>query len=114
MVELPEQVFPAIQDVVRELVKGNFETLEQDGRSGKLTAKELERAIQDYGATLVNLEDEALKAVDVYRKQGVDNCWAVDLDLWTVEQGRSDLTLSLTIEVRGQRVNVAIDDLHVL
>jgi hypothetical protein len=40
--------------------------------------------------------------------------WSVRAPLWSREEGRSDLTLELTISRDGGRWNVEIDDLHVL
>lgn len=39
---------------------------------------------------------------------------AVDVPLWTAEEGRSDLTLSLTVHDRDGSVEIAVDDLRVL
>jgi hypothetical protein len=46
--------------------------------------------------------------------KGQPRTWAVALDLWTAEEGRSDLTLSATVTAVGHNIDVEIDDLHVL
>ena len=39
--------------------------------------------------------------------------WAVDLPLWTQEEGRSDLMLSMTAWDRDGTIAVEIDDIRV-
>ena len=40
--------------------------------------------------------------------------WSVRMDLWTAEEGRSDLSLELTIIESGRGYTVELDDIHVL
>jgi hypothetical protein len=45
----------------------------------------------------------------------VPEAWSVYLDLWTAEEGRSDLTLELTLRDSPAGIySVELDDLHVL
>jgi len=112
--ELPEFLIPPIREVVRELAAGNYEGLEADGRAGRLTAGELREAVRQYGRTLVELPEEGLRHVWVYGQQGREGVWRVDVDLWTAEEGRSDLTLSLLLERAGDGFHAEIENLHVL
>jgi hypothetical protein len=86
-----------IRSVVETLVKGHFDQLERDGRSGRLASHELQEALQAYGRTLIPLPDEAFRLAEVYPIKGQTATWAVDVPLWTAEEGRSDLTLSVTV-----------------
>ncbi len=103
-----------IRLLVEELVQGHFAQLERDGRSGRLSADELQEALREYGRTIITLPDEALNLADVHSVAGQRTRWAVDVPLWTAEEGRSDLTLSLTISESRDGVRLEIDDLHVL
>jgi hypothetical protein len=103
-----------IRSLVEELVQGHFAQLERDGRSGRLSAAELQETLREYGRTIITLPDEALNLADVHAIAGQRTCWAVDIPLWTAEEGRSDLTLSLTISETRDGVQLEIDDLHVL
>jgi len=96
------------------LVKGNFDQLERDGRSGRLSSHELKEALQGYGRTIIALPDEAFHLVDVYPVKGQNATWAVDVPLWTAEEGQSDMTLSLTVFDSQHGVQLEIDDLHTL
>ena len=60
------------------------------------------------------MPDEALPLMDVLPSNADSNVCAIDVALWTVEEGRSDLTLSLVSTRNGDQYRLAIDDLHVL
>jgi len=41
--------------------------------------------------------------------------WSVNVDLWTVEEGRSDLTLEITLRENEKEIyDVEIEGIHVL
>ena len=102
-----------IRALVEALVEGHFDQLERDGRSGRLSSHELKEALKAYGRTIITLPEEAFNFVDIYPVKGRQATWAVDVPLWTAEEGRSDLTLSLTVSESRERVRLEIDDLHV-
>ena len=112
---LPKPVMDEIVRLVDDLVGGRFDQLQSDGRAGRLTAHEFAREIEEYGRTLVSLPDQAFELVDVYPLREQRFAWAIDVPLWTREEGRSDLTLSVTARQRGpEQVEIEVDDLHVL
>lgn len=106
--------FPEIAALVHELVVKNYTVLQLDGRSGRLTACELKRTIDDYGSQLVDITEEALAFADSYKLSGKQSEWAIDLPLWTLEEGQSDLTLSLVLSLLEDEAKLSITDLHVL
>jgi hypothetical protein len=78
-----------------------------------LTADEVSGAVSDYGRTLVPLPDAATALIRLYPSEKDPSRTAVDVALWTSEEGRSDLTLCLLatksdgvyrLEVLGLRV----------
>jgi hypothetical protein len=113
----PPPLTPAIRDAVREVVDvlaaGRCDQLVSDRRAGRLTAEQLERAVREYGRTLVALPEEVWALVQVYRLEDGSGV-VLEVPLWTTEEGRSDLTLSLTAYDRDGAVAIEIDDLHVL
>jgi hypothetical protein len=111
---VPKILQPALKDLVHALVCEHFSEIEADGRAGRLSAAELRQAIREYGRTLVELPDEAFAISRAYAIRNIDQTWRVDLALWTLEENRSDLTLSVTARVVESGVQVEIDDLHVL
>ena len=102
----------AVGGVVDALVFARFQELAADGRAGRHTADELEQAVREYGRTLVALPEEAWGLVNVYRLEDGAGV-ALEVPLWTAEEGRSDLTLSVTLSERDGVVAIEIDDLHV-
>ena len=104
----------AVRTLVADLARGRYAELEADGRAGRLTAAELASAIQEYGRTLLPLPDEAIPLIDVFVHLQAPNTTSVDVPMWTVEEGRSDLTLSVEARRDGGTHRVAITDLHVL
>lgn len=111
---IPNHVILAIQNLLNELVDGNYLLLEKDGRAGRLTANEIEKALEDYGQIITNVPEQSLKSLEGILVDGPDELWSVDVDLWTIEQGQSDLTLSLWVRVNEGRVTIQIIDLHVM
>ena len=39
--------------------------------------------------------------------------WAIALPLWTSEEGRSDLTIELTLIADGESFRIELDNIHV-
>lgn len=104
----------AIRNLVKDLAAGNYERITSDGCNSRLSIQELSVAISEYGRVLTSLPEDAFKIIDCYPLKGVRNEWAIDVPLWTKEEGRSDLTLSLTAKVINKHVIIEIDDLHVM
>jgi len=111
---IPKKLIPALRDVVHELVVGNFAKLEADGRAGRLSAKDLQQVLEEYGRTFIDVPDEAFEIGDAYPVENEKDTWAVDLDLWTLEEGRSDLTLTMTVRETDKGIMIEIDDCHML
>lgn len=101
--DLLPPLIPALKELVHYLVIGDYAHLEEAGLiapNSLLTSEEIARIIADYGATLIDLPDEALATDDVledtYRGPVFDG-HGIHFDLWTAEEGRSDLTLYVTL-----------------
>jgi hypothetical protein len=104
----------AIRRLIEDLVKGAYARLAADGRLGRLTVNELQKAIAEYGKTLT-LPPDSLEGLDTYPIDGKPGHFSIDVPLWTLEEGRSDLTVSASVtEHADGSVLVAIDDVHVL
>ena len=97
------------------LVVGDYEGLARLTKGQRLTADELRQAVVDYGRRLVLPQNawSARSVVDV--EEAVPKAWSIYMDLWTAEEGRSDLTLELTLrDSEHDTYNVEVDNLHVL
>ena len=108
-----------IQKTARRLVTmlaaHDFAGLESWSKGVRLTQSEMEAAIREYGRTLVVPPDRTIPELDVVKVTKADpERWSVDIPLWTTEEGRSDLTLEVTMIGSGRELmDVEIDDIHV-
>ncbi|MBK8239519.1 MAG: hypothetical protein IPK74_28695 [Deltaproteobacteria bacterium] len=112
----PRQVQDAILHVTTLLVHGQYEELARMSGGERLSADEIEQAVVEYGRKLV-LTPRLLDDADVViTPKSTPPRWSVNIPLWTREEGRSDLTLSLTVIAADSPPGyvVEIDDIHVL
>jgi hypothetical protein len=110
-----ELLEPVVRSVVDRLVNGEYADAVQSCSASRLTAGDLLEAVRDYGRTLIEPPPDAYRDLDVVAvRDSIHPTWSVRAPLWSREEGRSDLTLELTISREGNRWDVEIDDLHVL
>jgi len=113
-VPLPDGFKAPVADIVAALVRGDYESLDTDDRSGRVGADGLRRSVTEYGRTLVELPNVAFDLAESGEVSMRSGAWWVVVPLWTVEEGRSDLSLELSaIPIDGGH-RFEIDDLHVL
>ena len=98
------------------LAQGDYEGLCRLARASRLRPADVERAVLEYGRRLVPLPLTAFQAIDVVPVSGSNpQRWSVVVPLWSKEEGRSDLSLELTLEdADTPTYSVEVDDLHVL
>ena len=101
---------PILSELVRCFSLGDFAC--RDGIPSvtpiaAATTQQMREYIADYGATLVALPD-ATWGTSIAQWMGEH--WEVLVDLWTAEEGRSDLTLQVEVEeVKGEpRITVCM------
>jgi hypothetical protein len=101
-----------VRDVVELLVRGDYVAVEQLTDGVRLRAKDLADAVAAYGRPLVVPPPGGapLNVVDFLDGTG----WSVVVDLWTADDGASDLSLELTVRpAPGGAHRLEIDNLHV-
>ena len=103
-----------IRRLIEDLAAGRYAEIAADGRAGRLSEAELRTAVARYGRTLVPLPADGEMLVDIYEQTSQPDAVSLDVPLWTREEGRSDLTLSVTALKQGDTYTVEVDDLHVL
>lgn len=74
---------------------------------------DVERCIREYGRTLLPLPEHWREFADQYQN-GNSGALALDVGMWTSEEGRSDLTLQLIARAHGDRWTLEITDIRVL
>lgn len=105
----------ATKGVVAQLVAGDYEGLEQRTGGVRLSAEQMRDAVSQYGRRLRMPPDDVFKNLSIVdiRAPG-PKAWSVVCDLWTEEEGRSDLSLELTLIEGDRGIRVELDDIHVL
>jgi len=102
---------PIFQQVIESFVARDYRL--SRGVSGvkpldSAAAEQIESYIADYGATLTKLPEEAWNTSIA---QWYGDHWEVLIDLWTEEEGASDMVLSARVkEVKG----LPIIELHIV
>ena len=106
----------AVRTATTLLAEGAYEVLEVMTRGRRLSADEMRSAVHEYGATLVPLPEPALDELDVVQVTGSAlPTFDVVVDLWSYEEGRSDLSLELRLTDRFDGAHdVEILDIHTL
>ena len=99
---VPDAWRPMFSELVRQFSRGDFACrLEVPGVNPitASTSEQMREYVAAYGATLIELP-EATWETSIAQWMGAH--WEVLVDLWTAEEGRSDLVLQATVEeVRG-------------
>jgi len=109
---------------VDRLVAGDYEGLKRDGID-PFPEADLGLWIREYGrapgsdepgrATLVPLPDEAWESAEaICVAPGPPRVWAFVVDLWTAEEGRSDLSMEGEVTETPNGLAVVVSDIHVM
>jgi predicted component of viral defense system (DUF524 family) len=101
---IPNTWRPIIKNIVNGIVEDDFNISGVDPIPEE-TRNQIRDYIKSYGATLTDLSDETWStSICIW----MGNQWDVLIDLWTKEEGCSDLVLSLNVTEKedGYRFNV--------
>lgn len=109
----------SLESVVRTLVNrlalGDYEDVLNYCSTSRLTADDLRQVIEDYGRAFIKPPPSAYTNLDAVAVRNAQQpTWSVQAPLWSKEEGRSDLTLEVTVTQDGDRWDVHLEDLHVL
>ena len=103
------------KQVLDLLVERRFEDLELLTGGIRLSKNEIANAISNYGRHLVIPPTEGLRLMDIIEVRNSNpRRWSVVVPFWTIEEGRSDLSLELTLIEKDKILKVELDDIHVL
>ena len=111
-----QKIFKTAHHLVELIVKCDFEELQRISNGVRLSANEMRTAVEDYPATIIMNENMDLQSLDIIEiTHSNPKAYSVDIDLWSKEEGRSDLTLQTTLtESDTDLMYIEIDDIHVL
>jgi len=105
-----------VRHMVNFLVNGDYKSVERISKGCRLTEQEIADAVSDYGETFIMPPDAAFDNLDIIKQDSENQrSWSVNVDLWTNESGKSDLTLELTLIDSGKQIcDVEINGIHAL
>jgi len=104
-----------VRQIIDLLVAKKYAELASLTHGVRLPVEEIGSAVADYGRELVSVPEDAFGLMDVVEvKNALPRRWAVTMPLWTQEEGRSDLSVELTLIESGTSFIVELDDIHVL
>jgi hypothetical protein len=112
---MPDNIREAVSVVLELLVKSKFEQLEKLTHGVCLSAKEIRAIIHTYGRTLISPPPAAFDLMNASKvRDSKPPQWSITMPLWTLEEGRSDLSIELTLLEKEEGYKIELDDLHVL
>lgn len=115
MKKMIERLQKQVGEIISLLVEGKFGEIEALTNGMRLPAEQIKTAVDQYGRTLILPPREGFSLMDVIEIQGESPPrWSIIIPLWTEEEGRSDLTLELTLIQDDSNFKVELDDIHVL
>jgi hypothetical protein len=104
-----------VRKVIKLLAAGQYAELQTITNGVRLTAPKMAEAINEYGRKLIPVAEEGLDLMDVVEVRTIPpQKWSVTVPLWTREEGRSDLSLELTLIKDGDGFRIELDDIRVL
>ncbi len=110
-----ERLRQPVREIIELLVAGKYVKIEALTKGVRLSAGEMAQAVGDYGRHLVVPPEKAFELLDVVEVRNMQPPrWSVTMPLWTQEEGRSDLSLELTLIDGQQAFEIELDDIHVL
>jgi hypothetical protein len=110
-----EELKRPVKQIIEDLVAGKYLKLEALTRRQRLSAQDMAKAISDYGRELVLPPDDAFELMDAVKvRDAQPPQWSITMPLWTRAEGRSDLSISVTLIANGDDFKVELDDIHVL
>lgn len=104
-----------VRRVLQMLANCEYEELAVLTNGERLSADSMQQAIVGYGRKVIVPPDHVYNELDAIEiRESSPQSWSVRIPLWTEEEGRSDLTVELTITKLPEEFKIEIDDIHVL
>lgn len=110
-----EPVADIVREIIALLVGQQYKELERFVPETRMTAEDIARVIQDYGKVVVPCPEPIEDVIDIVEVTGrARPTWSVVVPLHTQEEGRSDLSVELTVvELDQNEFQVTLENLHV-
>jgi hypothetical protein len=104
-----------VRSVIWQLVSKDYEGLVKRCPCSPMTADEIRSAIQQYGRTFIMPPTSGYeRLLHTYQIENTEYpAWHIEAPLWTEQEGRSDLEISLRIELKDETPQITIRSVHV-
>jgi hypothetical protein len=110
-----ESLESVVRALVNRLAKGEYDAVLDQCSTSRLMVDDIRQVMDDYGRTFIEPPLSGYSELDAVAVRDAKHpTWSVRAPLWSKEEGRSDLTLEVTVIQDGDRWYVELDDLHVL
>lgn len=108
-------IYQKMREIVQHLVERQYTEIEKCTNGIRMPADEIKIAVEDYGYTLCKIPESGWALIDVVPIENANpSAYSVNLPLWTIEEGRSDLTMEAIIRIENGIGSVQLDGIHVL
>lgn len=108
----PNELGLVARYVVKLLVERRFDELEEASNGVRLSASEMEEALEDVGRPLVMPPEPSWNNINATAIRNWPGAYSVKVDLWT-SLGRSDLMVELTLHIKNGKPVIEVDDIGV-
>lgn len=110
------QIRAVVESIYSLLARSHYDALARLTEGVRLSAEDIERAVREYRFAVAAWPHAQDLPMDVVEINGASpRAWSVQATAYTLEEGRSDLTLEMTlIENEAKQFRVELDNLHVL
>ena len=110
-----ERLKEPVSQVIALLVAGKYKELETLTHNVRLAADEIATVVANYGRKLIPPPNNGFDLMDIVEvKNAKPRRWSISMPLWTQEEGRSDLTVEMTVVEQQDNFAIELDDVHVL
>ena len=111
-----EKLKNTLRYVMKLLVAGDDKTLERISGGQRLSEEEIAGAINELDDSPVMPPEVAFDSFfSIADAADGKKQWYANVDLWTAEEGRTDMTLELTINENGKQIyDIEIDNIHMM
>ena len=108
----PSELGLVAKHVMKLLVERRFDELEEATNGTRLSADDMEGAVDDVGAALVMPPENVWRDLRITPVRNWPGAFNLKLDLWTA-RGRTFNSVELTVHEKGGRPVIELDDIIV-
>ena len=111
-----EKLNNTVKIVTELLSEKKYKEIESLCNGVRLKADQIACAVNEYGRNIVSLPNEGFEKLDIIEVTDSNpKEWSVNVPIYTSEEGKSDLTLELSlIDSTSDIYKIEVDNLHVL